>query len=76
MKEEVRKMQIENIELRARVKELEEVVTVLKQQLAKIGGLDCPAKEKLLKKILDVHPDCYNQIEFDEAFNEACKNHK
>ena len=69
-------MQIENIELKTRVKELEEENKVLKEQLAKIGSLDCPTKEKLLKKIIDAHPDCYNQIEFDEAADEAFAKHK
>lgn len=66
-------MQIETIELKTRVEELEKENEILKQQLAKIGGLDCAAKVKLLKKVLDAHPDCYNKIEFEEAFNDACK---
>lgn len=69
-------MKIENIELKARVKELEVMVDVLKQQLVKVGGLDCPAKEKLLKKVIDAHQDCYNQTEYNEAFGEACTKHK
>ena len=69
-------MQIENIELKTRVKELEAENKVIKEQLVKVGGLDSPAKEKLLKKIIDAHPDCYNQIEFDEAADEAFAKHK
>lgn len=49
---------------------------MLRQQLAKVGALGDAEKEKLLDKILEEHPNCYNQIEFDEAFKEAIEKHK
>lgn len=71
---------LETVELKAKILEMEERINlltterdVLRKQLVKIGTLGNTEREKLLEQVLKAHPDCYEQIEFNKAFDEASK---
>lgn len=74
MNEQIAQLQGQVEDLEIENKRLKEENNILRQELAKLGTLGDSEKEKLLKKIIEQHPDCYNQIEFDEAFNNAAKH--
>ncbi|MFZ2949734.1 MAG: hypothetical protein WA003_09650 [Desulfuromonadaceae bacterium] len=61
--------------------ELLNKIVVLEQTVVSLSGADSPKKMELLTKVIKAHPDCYSQIEFDEAFKEESekpeyRNHK
>lgn len=80
MESETARLQRENAALNAENDELKIINTelatenkALKAQLAKVGGLGDTEKERLLAKILKEHPNCYGDIEFEEAFTKGSK---
>jgi regulator of replication initiation timing len=72
MDSQVAELQLQVDELKSANKELVDENKVLKDQLVKLGAVGDAEKERLLKKVIENHPDCYDQIEFGEAFDEAC----
>lgn len=65
--------EIDIMELKEQVQKLTEECGVLKGQLARVGALGDAKKEKLLRRIIEAYPDCYNSIEFEDSFHEAEK---
>jgi hypothetical protein len=73
MESKIAILEAENAELKMKMAELTTECDILREQLAKVGALGDSEKKRLLEKILKAHPNCFNQNEFDEAFNEATR---
>ena len=76
LNEQITQLQEEIEDLKSENKRLTDENDILRQQIVKLGALGDEEKERLLNKIIEQHPDCYDQIEFDEAFKEAIDKHK
>jgi hypothetical protein len=66
-------LEIKVVDLEKKVSELTEERNIFREQLIKVGALEDTNKEKLLRRVLEAYPDCYNNIEFEDAFNEGAK---
>ena len=66
-------LEIKIVDLEKQVQELTEKCDLLSDQLARVGALGDTEKEKLLRKIIESYPDCYNRTEFENAFHEAAE---
>lgn len=66
-------LKIEISDLKTKITVLTKECDVLRIQLAKMSSLGNQQRERLVNKLLKKYPDCFQELDFDNAYEQAIK---